>query len=240
MNEYTSPFVLKNQSWIIKNVLAHFLRAANLFAEIHKSFQSSHESDVSFDKLKQLSEVLYTAKEQLRLIYRRTVYYDGEEHDSGRYEPNSVEFSFINNIGVLFHKTTVARELKYMAEFYQTDSEDYHQLRSNLVDYVKKLDLFFERGKECALPFMKGFSRDSVILAFLLENEHYFKSTLGKNIPEILNYFEPDQGIEDFYIIVIDFFLESGWPERAKKMIKHAKSINPQNVKVGEYIKKYF
>ncbi len=239
MNEYTSPFVLKNQSWIIKNVLAHFLRAANLFAEIYRTFESSQNSDVSFEKLKQLSDVLFTAKEQLRLIYRRTGYYDDEEYYTGRYDPNSVEFSFINNIGVLFHKATIARELKYMAEFYQTDSDDYLQMKSSLADYMQKLNLFFERGKECALPFMKGFSKNVVILAFLLENEHYFKSTLGKDIPAILKYFEPDHGIEDFYLLVIDFFLESGWLERAKKMIKQAKGINPDNPQVREYVKEY-
>ena len=239
MKKDTSPYVERNRSWIVKNVLSAYLRAANLFQEIYQSFDGAEYQDIPFDYLKQLSDLLFDAKEQLRLIYRRSSFLQGKTSQFGRYNPDSVEFKVINNIGVLFHKATIARELKYMVEFYQTDSEDYNQIKTSLADYIEKIHFFFESGKEAMLPFLKKFKDDVIVLSYLLENEHYVKTTLEIDIEQLLEFFDPQQGIENYYLKVIDFFLESGWMPRAKKLIKSAYDMNPGNERTEQLVKQY-
>ncbi|MDZ7723325.1 MAG: hypothetical protein U5R06_11110 [candidate division KSB1 bacterium] len=239
MKKETSPYVERNRSWIIKNVLSAYLRAANLFEEIYQSFEGSDYQNITFDHLKQLSDILFDAKEQLRLIYKRSSFMKGKPRQFGRYNPDSVEFKVINNIGVLFHKATIARELKYMVEFYQTDSEDYHQIKTSLADYIEKIHFFFNAGKEAMLPFLKKFKDDVIVLSYLLENEHYVKATLEIDIEQLLKFFGSKQGVENYYLKVIDFFLESGWMPRAKKMIKAAYDLNPESEKTGQLFNQY-
>lgn len=239
MKKDTSPYVERNRSWIIKNVLSAYLRAINLFEEICASFDGSDYQNIPFQHLKQLSDILYDAKEKLRLIYKRSSFINIKTGQFGRYNPDSVEFKVINNIGVLFHKATIARELKYMVEYYQTESEDYNQIKTSLADYIDKMHFFFENGKAALLPFLKKFSADVVVLSFLLENEHYIKTSLGKSIDELLAYFDSKRGNETYYIKVADFFIESGWIPRAKKMIKAAYDMNPENQKTVKLFNQY-
>ena len=239
MTKEISPYVEKNRSWIIKNVLSFYFRASNLFEEIYQSFDGSDYQDIPFEYLKQLSDILFEAKEQLRLIYKRSTFKRIKSRQYGRYNPDPVEFKVINNIGILFHKATIARELKYMVEFYQTDSEDYHQIKTSFAEYIEKIHFFFEQGKEALIPFLKKFSEDVIVLSFLLENEHYVKSTLEKDILELLDYFDSNRGPEKYYLTVIDFFFEFGWIARVKKIIKSAYDINPGNEKTVQLFNQY-
>ena len=141
MVESVSNFVRKNKSWTIKNVLANYFKAINLNTNIYREYHSG--TLVTFDKLKQLGDVLYVSKEELHLVYKRlrnprkNIF----EH-ADKYTPNDAEMNFINNVGLLFHKAMVARELAYMLEYYETESDDgYYEVKSSFDDYIEHLKI---------------------------------------------------------------------------------------------------
>ena len=66
MGKKPSRYVLKSKSWIIKNVLSNYFKAYNLNADIYREHHS--KKGVQFQKLKQLSGILFSAKEDLYLV----------------------------------------------------------------------------------------------------------------------------------------------------------------------------
>ena len=238
MMENISAYIQARKSWSIKNVLANYFRAINLYANIHREYHAG--KDVSFDKLRQLSVILYSIKEELHLIYRRLQ--DPRKNlfeKANKYTPNQVELSFINNVGLLFHKAMVARELKYMLEYYETEAEeDYLEVKKSLDDYMQRLLALFDKGISIIQPFLRSFQEDVIVLSFFLENSRYVESVLGVELESLLKEFG-DGAVHSAYIKVSRYFIDSGWLDRAKKVLYDALKLDPGNEEIRDMLVQY-
>ncbi len=235
MSEEVSSFVIANKSWVIRKVLADYFYAKNLFTKLSHDFHGGKE--ISFDKVKKFSELLYTAKEDLHLIFKRLK--DPQKsrfENSSKFTPNADEIDFMNNVGLLFHKATVTRELKYMMEFYTTDSDDYLQIKSLLSNYVEKMETLFEDGIELVKHLLKDYKENLVVILYLVENEKYVMSALGENLKSLLERIEGNKNIDKKLVKVGKYCLQSGWPDRAYSIFSKALSFNNKNSEAQKYL----
>ena len=229
MGKKPSRYVLKSKSWIIKNVLSNYFKAYNLNADIYREHHS--KKGVQFQKLKQLSGILFSAKEDLYLVYKRLV--DPRQNvfeRADKYTPNEAEIHFINNVGILFHKSMVARELKYMLEYYETESDpDYADIKSSLDDNIERLKTLFTKGLGLIQPFLANYKDDAVVLSFLMENSRYIEAILGKSVHSLFEELTGGENVIDLYARVAEYFRDSGWDDKAKKVLTDALEIEPEN-----------
>ncbi|NIA30639.1 MAG: hypothetical protein GWP06_12100 [Actinobacteria bacterium] len=230
-----SPFVQANGPWIIRKALSDYLRAKNMFDNMDREISTGR--DVSFDYLKKLSDILYTIKEDLYLIFKRVI--DPPERKfekAAKITPNDNEIEFINNAGLLFHKATVARELKYVMEYYATDSKDYKHTKDSLDTYWIRIRELFDDGIEMIKHLLVEYSKNIIVLDFLLEKERYVTEALGESLDTLLQRIEGKEQFDDAYVRVGKYCLESGWRDRAKKYLGEALKINPKNVEAGKLL----
>ena len=234
MNKKPSPYVKKSKSWIIKNVLSNYFKAYNLNADIYREYHS--KTGVQFKKLRQLSEMLFDAKEALHLVYRRLV--DPKRNmfeDAEKYKPNEVEIKFINNVGILFHKSMVARELEYMLEYYKTENDsEYIEIKSSLDDNIERLHVLFEKGLVLVRCFLENFKDDAVVLSFLLENSRYIEAIFEESVSSLITGLVQTDSIAELYMKVFAYFKDSGWDDRAKKVLLDAIEVEPENQELKE------
>ena len=230
MDNAPSPYVLKSKSWIIKNVLSNYFKAYNLNADIYREHHS--KTDVQFEKMRQLSDILFDAKEDLYLIYRRLL--DPKRNlfeRAEKFTPNEVEIKFINIVGILFHKSMVTRELEYMLEYYKTENDpDHDDIKRSLDDNVERLQTLFEKGLALIRGFLENHKDDAVVLSFLLENGRYIEAIIGTSVHSLFQELGHIDRPVDFYMNVADYFRDSGWDDKAKKVLLDAMEIEPENI----------
>ena len=104
---------------------------------------------ISFEEIRDICGTLYALKEDQHLIYRRLI--DPEKNafeDSHKFLPDGITTGFLNNVGLLFHKVMVARELLYLLEHYVEQTEVFNENKSNLEVLLREIDELFEEGLE--------------------------------------------------------------------------------------------
>ena len=228
MNEKISSFVKANKPWIIRKVLADYLRAKNMFSNIDR--ESNHGRIVSFESLKKLSELFFDIKEDLHLVFKRIVDpLTGQFEKALKYTPNRDETEFVNNVGLLFHKAMVAREVKYVMEHYGSDSEDYSESKAALDNYLRRIRTLFEEGILLIKKLLVEYANNVVVLSYLLENDHYLEETLGEDIQQLCQQIVGVNQVDAAYIRVGMYCIESGWRDRARKILSDAIKLNPHN-----------
>lgn len=235
MNMGVSPYVEKSKSWLIKSILSNYFKAALINKEIYKNYCSG--DDVTFSRLKELSELLYRSKEDLHLIYKRLK--DPRKkifEDVAKCQPTDAEQEFIYNIGLLFHKATIARELQYMLEYYESDADlDYLEIKKSMDDYVERLKHLFQKGASLLPAFLSNFQDDVVILSYFYENQQAVEEAIGDCLDRLLA--NMDGIVSDSpQVDVAAYFLESGWPERANIILSQALEINPNNERAKKMV----
>ena len=232
MSQSISSYVLNSKSWIIRNVLFNFFKASNLYADIYREYHAN--VNVGFEKLKQLSDVLFLAKEEFHLIYKRLV--DPRENkfeEAAKFTPDDTELHFIHNVGLLFHKAMVAREVKYMLEFYETEyEEDYVELKASLDDYIERLHSLFEKTQMLIRSFLANFKDDSLVLSFLFENDRYVEALLHISVRDLFQSIDPTHSTISLYLKVSQYFISSGWFDKAKRILYIALELEPDNKQV--------
>ncbi len=235
MTTMVSPFVETNKPWIIRKVIADYFHAKNIFCKLLHDYCSG--KDLPFEKMKEFSELLYTAKEDLHLVFKRLIEpQSGEFEKAAKYTPNTVEIEFMNNVGLLFHKATVAREIKYMLEYYKTDTDDYVQLKGLLDNYVEKMQRLFKEGIDLIKLLLKEYRDNLVVLLYLIENERYVSMATEASLATLLEEIEGGKEIDKKLIQVGKYCIQSGWPERAYTTFSKALEYNPENGEAKKYL----
>lgn len=236
MPETVNSYIRARKSWSIKNILSNYFKAVNLHSNIEREYHAGKE--VAFDKLRQLSDILFTCKEELYLIYKRLSNPRKNEFESvEKFTPNDEEMDFIHNVGLLFHKAMVARELKYMLEYYETEAEeDYFDVKILLDNYIDRLTILFSKGISLVQPLLVNFIDDAVVMSYFLEQERYIRSVLGDEGVSIYEKIEQAHQSNDIFIKVAHYFIESGWCDRAKKVLYHALKIYPSDKKIRDLL----
>ena len=228
MEEKISPFVETHKPWIIRKAIADYLRAKNMFANMDRERSSKHK--VIFENLKKLTDLTYNIKEDLHLIFKRLI--DPKNRifeESDKYTPNQHETEFINNVGLLFHKLMVARELHYVMEHYAVDSEDFQESFESFEAYWQRILSLFKDGIDLIKLMLKGYSNNIVIMSYLIENDHYVQESFGEKTMTLLERIFGKDKLDQTYVYVGEYCIKSGWEDRARKVLGDALKLNPHN-----------
>jgi hypothetical protein len=236
MDEELSPYVKAYKAWTIRTIISAYFRAKNMFENMTR--EETNGQELSFEKIKKLSDILFGTKENLYLIFKRII--DPEKklfEKSAKAIPNQTELDFMNNVGLLFHKAMVARELKYVLDHYLHNSKDYRDTKSSLDSYWERMRELFASGKKLAKTVLEENSNNMEVLSYIVENDRYVEEAIGENINFLLESIEGKNKTDNAYLRVGEYCLESGWTERARKSLGEALRINPNNYKAKKLLK---
>ena len=121
-----SSYILGIKEWKIQEIISGYINALLIFNKSSKSYRSQQQ--ITFSNLRKICDTLYETKENFHLIYKRVLNPKKQIFEAvDKLTPNEREINFMNNIGLLFHRILVARELKYLIDYYEQDSEFYQE-----------------------------------------------------------------------------------------------------------------
>lgn len=219
------PYLVRIKKWKIRNMVMLYLEAREQFKTYRRSLKSGVE--LSFEKLREVSAILFEIKEDHHLLYKRVIDSKQEKFEhTHKFTPNKVEIEFMNNIGLLFHKVMVARELKYVMEHYVEESETFQKNRENLKTHITKIDELFDEGIEILKLLIEQNHDNILLLTLLLENQDKTKKHFGETAVRIIEQFGNSNKLGDIYYNVGQYYVDCGRAERAKKMFKWALQKN--------------
>ncbi len=223
--EFVKPYLVNIKKWKIKNIVMQYLEARDIFKS-NRGFLS-RTSKVPFQQMRDLSDVLYRTKEDCHLLYKRVI--DPQKNkfeDSDKFTPIEYEQALVNNIGLLFHKVLVVRELKYVMEHYVEDKAAYERNVDNYKTQIEYIDSLFDDGIEVLKKLIVHNKHNFLLLTVLLENPNKAKKHFGKNAYELVERFGNGKGLDEIYYSVAQYYLQLGHIERAQKMLRNALKKN--------------
>jgi hypothetical protein len=231
------PYFIRVRNWKIRNMVMMYMDAHDQFKTCRRMLRKN--LSLSFEKLKDISDILFTIKEDHHLIFKRLV-----DPEKGKYEkshkimPNEIETEFMNNIGLLFHKVMVTRELKYLMENYVEDSEAFHRSSENLQYHLNRIDELFARGTEIIKTLLKRYNDNILLLSSLLEDPLRVKKHFGMDVNALLAEFADGRGVDDLYFQVGKYCSDNGWQDKAQKMLRETLARNPAHSKARSELEK--
>lgn len=215
------PYLKRAKNWKIRNMVMLYLEAREKFRHYQRS--SKRGDMLSFDKLREICDILFEIKEEHHLVYKKLVDPQKNKFEKGhKFMPDQVETEFMNNIGLLFHKVMVARELKYVMEHYMEKSDTFQKNEESLQTHLNKIGALFDEGIEILTALIKQNRDNILLLTLLLEDAAHTKKHFGKNAGEIIEQFGRGKGLGEVYYSVGKYYVDCGWTDKAKKMFKAA------------------
>ena len=219
--EQVKPYIARIRSCKIRNVVRLYLEARELFRQYRKLLRKGNY--LSFEKMREISDILYEVKEDLHLIYKRLLDPRKKKFEAARkYVPDEVELALMNNVGLLFHKIFVARELKYVLEHYVEESETFKVNQENLQTHLQRINLLFDEGLEILKEFISRNTDDFLLLTLLLEDPDATRKQFGQNAVRLVEQFGGGKGLDEIYFSVAQYYLKCGRHEQARRMLKNA------------------
>lgn len=231
------PYLARIKDWKVKNMVRNYLLARRDF----KSYQQSSAKGMSlaFAAMKEIGDRLYEVKEDHHLLYKRVVDPNKNKfEDARKFTPNKIEIDFMNNVGLIFHKILVARELKYVMEHYVEESETFLRNQESLHSNLQKIDLLFDEGLEIVKSFILSQPDNILLLTLLLDDTEKTSRHFGKNTAEIIRQFGNGRSLGDLYYRVGKYYLYCGRREHAKRMFKSAVKVDAQHRKAMVYLRR--
>lgn len=224
------PYIAGARDRKIRYIVSRYLEAYSLFKEYNQSF---HEGVImSFSNLRKVQDILWDIKENFHLIYRRILNPKKRIFEqANKFTPNESEISFMNNVGLLFHKVMVARELKYILDYYEEDSNGYQDTKASLDRNLDRVNFLFDQGIELLVQIFENYQNNIQLITYFLENKDKCESLLKKNIQDILKILSCGRSIEDIYIDAVHYYQNSGWIDKAETILKQLLKINPKHEK---------
>ncbi|MFQ5677008.1 MAG: tol-pal system YbgF family protein, partial [bacterium] len=141
--------------------------------------------------------------------------------------PSQVETKFMNNIGLLFHKVMVTRELKYVMEYYVEKNDTADNNEESMHWHLKRIDALFDDGIDILTSMILENHDNILLLTLFLEDTANAKRHFGENFRKIIQNFTGQKGLAEVYYKVGTYYMECGWNQKAKKMFKTALKENP-------------
>ncbi len=226
MNEPISPYIQGIRDWKMRDIIENYLKSLQIFKFFNYEFRNGRM--LSYKDLRKISEHLWEAKEGNYLIFRRITNPKKHKFEKApKFIPNEDEIAFMNNVGLLFHRVMVAREMKYILEYYEGDSELFHESKNELTIVLARILKIFEQGIELLNKVLKYQKNNIPLLTYFLENKAEVELTLGSDLSRILEPILGEQKIEQAYFQVGTFYYDSGWIEQANSMMNKVLQVNP-------------
>jgi len=219
------PYLARVKNWKTRNIVMLYLEARGEFKNYRRSSRGGNF--LSFDKLREICEVLFEIKEEHHLVYKRLIDPQKNKFEKGhKIMPGEIETKFMNNIGLLFHKVMAARELKYVMEHYVEEGDTFQKNKESLRTQLEKIDALFEEGIDVLTSLIKENRDNILLLTLLLEDPKRTKKHFGKNAMGIIEQFGDGEGLAEVYFNVGKYYADSGWSTKAKRMFESALKEN--------------
>lgn len=225
---YVSEYLLGIKDWMIRKMAGKYILACEKFKKTYAGLKI--KIDFPFDDLDDLSDILFEIKEDHHLVFKRIV---GPEkiniEDRHKIDPAQPEINFITNVGRLFHKTLVARELKYLHKHYDPLNHGDSDAASELEQQIKQLKSLFDAGVEVLIELMQLHSSNVQMLALIVENDRNLRKSIGMNGTELLKRVTGQATPEATFYLTGKYYMEGGWYDRAGQMFKRILKANPKH-----------
>jgi len=222
------PYLVRIKNWKIRNMVMLYLEAREQFKNYRRMVRRG--TDLPFDKLREISDILFEIKEDHHLLYRRII--DPKKkrfENTQKFTPDEVEIDFMNNIGLLFHKMMAARELKYVMDHYLDTSRAFKKNQASLRTHLNKIDNLFDEGIDILKSLIMRNRDNILLLTLLLENPSLTRKHFGEHAEAIMNQFGNGNGLDEVYFSVAKFYHNCGRYEEAQTMYKSALKKNARH-----------
>lgn len=226
------PYLVRIKNWKIRNMVMLYLEARDQFKNYRRLVRRGTE--LPFDKLRDIGDILFEIKEDHHLLYRRVIDPKKKRFEATqKFTPNEIEIDFMNNIGLLFHKLMVARELKYVMDHYLESSRTFKKNQLSLRRHLTKINDLFDEGIEILKSLLISNRDNILLLTVILQNPTLTKKHFGKHAETIMQELSNGNGLDELFYSVGKFYQDCGRYEEARKMFKSAlkKNSNHQMAK---------
>ena len=224
----TSPYIQNSKDWKIREIVVHFLEAKSTF-ETHIRPLGDGKI-ISYGILRNICDLLWEIKEGHHLIFKKII--DPKKRTfekANKFTPTEGEINFMNDAGLLFHNVMIARELKYMLDYYKEDSSDYLHTKKSFERTIKRIERLFNQGIKALQTMLKSHKNNIYLITFFLENQKFCTKQLKIDLESLLKLLTVDDGLEKAYLTAAEYYVSSGWYDKAELMCKQSLKLNPQN-----------
>ena len=227
-----SPYIAGIKDRKIRQIISRYLDTYSSFKEYNKSF---HEGVImSFSNLRKVHDILWEIKENFHLVYKRVLNPKKKIFEpASKFTPSDSEINFMNNVGLLFHKVMVARELKYVLDYYEEDSSGYQETRASLERNLDRIDSLFDQGIKLLVRMLENYQNNIQLITYFLENKKIYEALIQKSNIEVLKILSRGRDIEDIYMDAVHYYQNSGWTDKAEEVLRELLKINPSHEKAA-------
>ena len=223
-----SPYITSIKNWEIREMVVQFLEAKEMFEKHNKPSKDSEY--IAFKILREICDMMFDLKEKHHLIFKQIINPKTRKFENvNKFTPNEGEINFMNNLGLLFHKVMVARELKYMLNYYREDSSGYQETKNALERNLSRIELLFMQGAELLLKMLQSHKNNTHLITYFLENQEFCEEHFNAGLSDLLEILTDRGDEEHAYFITAKYFADSGWFGKARDMCLKSLEINPQN-----------
>ncbi len=235
-NSKIRSYILGIKDWKIQEIISGYVNAFLIF---NQSAKTRHfQRQVAFSQLRKMSDIFYDAKENFHLIFKRLL--NPKKlifEQANKLTPNQNEINFMNNVGLLFHRVMIARELKYLLDSYEKESEFYYDTQKSFETNIQKIEQLFEHGTDLIMKMLADYAHNIILISYFVDNKADLLAIFGDKYDEILKILTGGKNIEKAYFMASQYYVESGWHEKASALAKEILNINPQNTQAIQILK---
>lgn len=222
--EIVKPYLKRIKNWKTKNMVLLYLEAKDKFSDYD---EQSDEGSISFNRMREICDILFDIKEDFHLLYNRLIDPNKNRFENAeKFMPDNVETSFMNNVGLLFHKMMVVRELKYLLEHYVDSSEVFEKNNDNLQIQLSIMNDLFNDGLDILSKLIYRNKGNRLLLTGLLENHDLVERHFGQSAAELIEQCGNGKGLADIYYLISEYYLECGRKDKARVMLQTALQKN--------------
>ncbi|NOZ61813.1 MAG: tetratricopeptide repeat protein [Calditrichaeota bacterium] len=233
-NETVSPYIHKVKDWKIRQIFWGYFAAMYLFVS---NYDQKKGKFPTFSTLRKICDLLYDAKENFHLIFKRVLNPKKKIFEQAdKLTPDSLELMLMNNIGILFHRVMVARELRYIIDHYSGDSDEYKEAKTSLEMNLGKLNKMFVTGMEITLKILHKYKNNVLLLIYFLEHRTMLKKLFKKQYSKIMEILTQDRSMNDIYLECAKYYLENGWYKQAQTILKSVLRKKPESEEAADLL----
>lgn len=204
--------------WKIRNMVEGYLAAWQIYHKHHRN-KSSERHTLSFETISKICDMLYQIKEDHHLLFRRANL-AAQRQEQHKLVPTYTESSFIDHVGLLFHKIMVAKELRYILERYAHDERNWAVHFKELQNNLERIETLFMGGLDLVGGMVRNDADNVLLWAYLIEHRRTVAKCFGIRPNEVLSKLVEKKLQPQVYLRVSQYYFESGWYERAKETLR--------------------
>ena len=223
------------KDWKIKWMTARYIDAFGLY----NSTLEAMKPKAKFPQrtLQEICEILYDIKEEHHQLFKRVI---GPAwlriEDEHKIDPSQAEIDFIANVGLLFHKVLVTRELNYINEHYDKLVSCISDTQEELPACFREIYNLFQAGIQVIMELLRSHSKNLLLLSYLFDESDHIKKNIGTSGLELLESINGSKNIEAIYFLIGKYYADSGWYDRAAKLMKRILAKNPKHVEARKML----